>query len=157
MLSERGFVFFQDPEERGWVCAHVWFCRVTRCKVSTRIRLALPEEELVKAWSLAEPCRWCCGPSLAVPVLENSPATASLCVRSVARCSAPVRELGSTQGFSVGTAAKWGFNLYSCASKTASAWGSCRAAGRGPHSLWYRTGIVPQAVNGRPEAPLGLQ
>lgn len=51
------------------------FWRVTRCQVSTGVMLAFPEEELVKAWSLAEPCRWCCGPSLAVSALENSPAT----------------------------------------------------------------------------------
>lgn len=62
-FQERSFVFLQSPEECGYVYV---FWRVTRCGVPTGLTQALPEEELVKAWSLAEPCRWCCGPSLAV-------------------------------------------------------------------------------------------
>lgn len=132
MLSERGFVFRQDSEECGCACVCAptsVFWRVTRCKVSTRIMLAFPEEELVKAWSLAEPCRWCCGLSLPVSVLENSPATGfPLCGEH----GKMLRELGSTEGFSVDAAATWGFNLYSCGSKTELWCGARGEAGRGP-------------------------
>lgn len=74
MLSERGFAFLQGPEESVCLLTSV-FWRVTRCEISARLMLAFPEEELVKDWSLAEPCRWCCVPRLAVSVLESSPAT----------------------------------------------------------------------------------
>lgn len=93
---QRGFVFLQDLEERGCVCSGAYFWSITIAKyLLGRIPLAF-HEELVTAWCLAEPCRWCCGPSQAVSVVdgEQSPQASPaqrVSVGSVAMCGPPVR------------------------------------------------------------------
>lgn len=68
---QRGFVFLQDLEERGCVCSGAYFWSITIAKyLLGRIPLAFPQE-LVAARCLAEPCRWCCGPSQAVSVVDG--------------------------------------------------------------------------------------
>lgn len=45
MLSEGGFVCFQNPEEPGCVCAHICVLGVAGCAVSAGVTLPFPEEE----------------------------------------------------------------------------------------------------------------
>lgn len=114
---QRDFVFLQDLGQCGCVCSGAYFWSITTAKyLLGRVPLAFPEEELVAAGCLAEPCRWCCGPSQAVSVVDGEqschrlPQAQRVSVGSMAMCR-PQRERGSAEGFPVGAAAKWGFNL----------------------------------------------
>lgn len=78
--------------------------------------------------ALAEPCRWSCGPSLAVSMLETLLPQPSC----LGQGAGPGRgELGSAKGCSGGAAADGALTQFLCWGNGTATVGSCQEAGRG--------------------------